>query len=161
MCKPRKQLLSGALLILFALALLGGPASHAAPPRPSMSEQVAGASVILVGRISAVRVVPFNSIARSASMHVTVQEVLKGQSETEFNLAFLVFPGTFENHLRQPVSPGQYVLFLNDRAVRSRGGENGRALMPAEPRAFSFQPYSESLVEQIQSTLNGPSGDEP
>ena len=161
MRKPRKQPFDRVILIALALATLVGPASHAAPPRPSMSEQVAGASVILVGRVSAVRVVPFNSIARSASMHVVVQEVLKGQCESEFNLAFLVFPGTFENHLRQPVSPGQYVLFLNDREVRSRGGESGRALMPAEPRAFSFQPYSESLVEQIQSIQNGPSGDEP
>lgn len=124
------------------LALTAG-AVFALPPMLPLQERYELADAVVAARISDVRSEPFSSISRTASLRVSVEERIKGEVPERFSLNFLVFPETFESHMREPVAPGRYVIFLRRVQVTDSGGRRGEALTPIDPRPFAFYPLAE------------------
>lgn len=106
---------------------------------------------ILVVQVKNVQIAAFNNVSKRAHLTVSTIEALKGQNPGDFNLAFLVFPETFENHLREPVDEGKYIVFLKNKAVGQRTGDI--ALVLLEPRHFAFIEYNSSILKKIKKLL--------
>lgn len=145
----RLRTVGASLCALLIIGVLNG-----APARPPISDRVQNSSVIVVGQLSDVETQPFSEVSRAVSMTVTVSERLKGDAPDQFHLGFLVFPETFENHMREPVNSGTYILFLNRKTVQNDAGQSGTAIVLYEPRAFAFLEYNESNLSEVQLYLN-------
>jgi hypothetical protein len=123
-----------------------------------IADRFSGSEVVVLAEISEVTRKRFNDISESVSMRVRVERSFKGSAPDDFYMAFLVFPQTFEQHLRKPVGDGRYFLFLNHKQVTDGTGVTGEALVLFEPRPFAFLPYGAEALKEIQS-LTGAAGE--
>ncbi len=147
-----------------ALALVSG--LQALPPMPAMSDRFSEADVVVLATLHDTQRRRFNDISENVSLRVSVEKILKSRDASqnaievpeEFHMAFLVFPQTFEKHLRRPVGDGRYFLFLNRKTVVDSQGESGQVLVLTEPRPFAFLPYSENALAELEA-LAAQSGD--
>ncbi len=136
-----------------SFAVLLPLAVFALPPMLPLEQRAAGSEIVIVAQVSDVRRVPFNEISESVTARVKVEQTLKGATPPEFELAFLVFPQTFEKHLRKPMGNGRYILFLNNRTVIDADGNTGEAIVLFEPRPFAFFPYNEQSHRELEEII--------
>ncbi|MCR9142491.1 MAG: hypothetical protein NXI24_09585 [bacterium] len=159
--------MSGAAIYLFIVSALAS-ALWALPPMPSMADRYGAADVVVLAELHDTQRRKFNDISENVSLRVRVEKILKNASAQagdesnaipdEFHLAFLVFPETFEQHLRRPVGDGRYFLFLKRKVVVDAKGDSGAVLVLTEPRPFAFLPYDQSNLQALES-LASQSGD--
>ncbi len=132
-----------ARLLSICLVLAGTVSLSALPPMPSVGERFQQADVVVLARISEVQTRDFSEASRAASMLVEVEESFKGQTPRVFHLYFLVFPFAYDRHLREPLPPGRYFLYLSKNS--------SGALLPLEPRPFAFLEFSDDRLAEIRS----------
>ncbi|MCB1172911.1 MAG: hypothetical protein KDK39_05075 [Leptospiraceae bacterium] len=148
----RSPLLQLALLWALQTIIAGGLKS--APPMISIADRVRAADLVLVVQVEEVRLAEFNQISKRAHLHLSVQSVLKGSdAPAELNLAFLVFPETVENHLREPIPKGHYIVFLKRKTVIKDDQQSSTAYVMLEPRTFAFVDYNEEVYQEIKENL--------
>lgn len=153
-----------AALLFLGLLLAGMSGLAALPPMLPIATRFATADVVVLATISDTQRRKFNDISESVSLTVRVEKTFKNRAAADsaneqtsrpipesFHLAFLVFPETFERHMRRPVGDGRYVIFLNRKVVVDANGEQGEALVLTEPRPFAFLPYSESALSEVEA----------
>ncbi|MEQ9367355.1 MAG: hypothetical protein RIF32_24195 [Leptospirales bacterium] len=145
-----------ALALAFGLTASG---LGALPPMPSMESRFAAADVVVLAHLKDTERRKFNDISENVSLRVVVETVIKNRDAegeavvvpAEFHLAFLVFPQTFEKHLRRPVGDGRYFVFLTRKVVVDADGQSGEVLVLTEPRPFAFLPYADSTLQALES----------
>lgn len=147
--------------VLFCLlsVSLAIPGLQALPPMLPVAARFAEADVVILASIQDTQRRKFNDISENVSLRVKVEKVYKNEGEAnhsiavpaDFHMAFLVFPETFEKHLRRPVGDGRYFLFLNRKEVIDANGEKGEVLVLSEPRPFAFLPYTEFALREVEN----------
>ena len=160
--------ISRGLAVLFGLLFALHSAAALPPPLPT-ADRYAGSDIVILATLSDTQRRKFNDISESVSLKVTVERVFKNEAidggagaalPDSFHLAFLVFPQTFEAHLRRPVGDGRYILFLKRKSVQDAEGHAGEAIVLFEPRPFAFIMHSAEAVQEVEE-LSGTPADTP
>ncbi|MBX7059285.1 MAG: hypothetical protein K1X75_14565 [Leptospirales bacterium] len=132
-----RRLLSVLLLGLTPISLV------ALPPMMPLAERFQNADVVVLARLAGGETRPFSEVSQHASVSLQIEERLKGDVANQVWLYFMVFPYSYERHLRQVPPDGRYFVFLR----RSADG----ALLPIDPRPFAFAQFSDDTLAQLRS----------
>ena len=126
----------------------------ALPPPISMAVRVKEADIVILGTITRVSSRPLNSETRAADIRVRLDRVIKGEKPpADFSVAFIVFPGSWEDRLRGPPRPGIYYLFLQKVRVRDSKGKIGSAIVLYRPHPYSYEPYDEQNRKEMNRII--------
>ena len=140
----------------FVLMVSGFAEIGALPPFIPLETRTREADVVIVGEVVEVLSHRTGETTRAAMIRVLVMEELKGRvGLPQLTVHFVVFPGSYENHLRSPPARGKYFLFLQKEEVKDAAGKAGMAFVLYRPHPFSFAPVTAENRSKVEAGLRG------
>lgn len=141
-------------LLFFTLPLFSVPIP------PTLESQVKNSDYIALTRITNVREKKISETSISVMATVEILKPWKGGEKlpAKFEIAFMIFPELLGKWLKAAPPEGDYILFLNQKAIKDNKGNESQLITLYEPHPFAFKEYSREIEDKIREAVQSQKG---